>query len=158
MLSCLVDQKFGISIDRRPRDLQDPKSRLNRARKFSAHRFLPHPHFVITSCRMKKEIKEANRFVEVITTVLENESENEGLESITAISQRMQGLTSRTYPDAQLSYSNLIEIGWALQASLVNKSINLGTTNAQRIDLALKVRSRGVISPMHSLTSLKILA
>ena len=58
---------------------------------------------------MKKEIKEANRFVEVITTVLENESENEGLESITAIIQHMQGLTIRTYPAAQLSYSKLIE-------------------------------------------------
>ena len=106
---------------------------------------------------MKKEIKEENRFVEVITTVLENESENEGLESITAISQRMQGLTIRTYPAAQLSYSNLIEKGWAPQASLVNNSINLAITNTQRIDLALKVRSRDVISPMHCLNCMKIL-
>ena len=38
------------------------------------------------------------------------------------------------------------------------QSINLGTTNSQRIDEALKVQSCDVISPKHSLTSLKILA
>ena len=32
----------------------------------------------------------------------------------------------------------LIEKGWALQASTVNKSINFGTINAQRIDLGIK--------------------
>ena len=32
----------------------------------------------------------------------------------------------------------LIEKGWALQASTVNKSINFGTINAQRIDLGVK--------------------
>ena len=37
-------------------------------------------------------------------------------------------------------------------------SINLVTTNPQRIDLALKVQSWNGISPMHCLTSLKILA
>ena len=56
------------------------------------------------------------------------------------------------------SISKLIEKGWALQPAVVNESINLGTTTAQRIDLALKVRSHNVISPMHCLTSLKILA
>ena len=37
-------------------------------------------------------------------------------------------------------------------------SINLGTTNPQRIDVALKWQSCDVISPMHCLTSLKIVA
>ena len=45
-----------------------------------------------------------------------------------------------------------------LRPSLVDISFNLGTTNTQRIDLALKVRSCDVISPMHGLTSLNILA
>ena len=52
----------------------------------------------------------------------------------------------------------LIEKDWALLFSLVNKSINLGTTSAQRIDLAIKVRSSDVIRPTHCLTSLKNLA
>ena len=52
----------------------------------------------------------------------------------------------------------LIEYDWALHPSAVNKSINLGTTNAQRIDLALKIRSRDVISTMICLTTLKIVA
>ena len=46
--------------------------------------------------------------------------------------------------------------GWTLKPSLVSKSINFGTTNAQKIDLALKVRSCQVISPMHRMTCLKI--
>ena len=54
--------------------------------------------------------------------------------------------------------AKLIEQGWALQPSLVNKRINLGTTSAQIINLALKERSSDVIRPMHCLTSLKILA
>ena len=54
--------------------------------------------------------------------------------------------------------AKLIEQGWALQPSLVNKSINLGTTNTQGIDQVLKVLSHDVIIPMHWLTSLKILA
>ena len=45
-----------------------------------------------------------------------------------------------------------------LATAVENMSINLGTTNAQRIDLALKIWSCGVISPMHCLTSLKIVA
>ena len=52
--------------------------------------------------------------------------------------------------------SELLEEGWALQASAVNKSINLVTQNAQRIDLALKMQSCVIISPMHHLTILKI--
>ena len=47
---------------------------------------------------------------------------------------------------------------WVLQPSQVIKSINLGATNAQRIDLGLKVQSRDVTSLMHCLTSLKIVA
>ena len=38
-----------------------------------------------------------------------------------------------------------MEQGWALQPAVVNESINLGTTNAQRIDQAPKVRSCDVI-------------
>ena len=53
--------------------------------------------------------------------------------------------------------SKLMEEGWALQTAVVNKSINLGTTNAHRIGLALKIWSWYVISPMHCLTSLKIM-
>ena len=34
----------------------------------------------------------------------------------------------------------------------------MGTTNAQRIDLARKMLSRDAISPMHNLNSLKIVA
>ena len=52
----------------------------------------------------------------------------------------------------------LIKQGWALQLSLVNQSINLGTTNAQRFYLALKVQSYDVITPIYCLTSLMILA
>ena len=44
------------------------------------------------------------------------------------------------------------------QPSLVYKSINLGTINAQIIDLALKVQRREIISPMHCLSCLKIVA
>ena len=43
--------------------------------------------------------------------------------------------------------AKLIEKGWALQPSVVNKGVNLGTTNAQRINLALKMHSHDVISP-----------
>ena len=49
-------------------------------------------------------------------------------------------------------------IEWALQASTVNKSINLGTTNAQGIDMALKMGSHDINSAMHYLTSLNIMA
>ena len=55
-------------------------------------------------------------------------------------------------------FVQLIEKGWALQLSGINNSINLGATNAARIDLALKNRSRGVVSPMHCLICLKIVA
>ena len=47
---------------------------------------------------------------------------------------------------------------WTLQPSALNMSIKLGTTNTHRIDLALKMRSCDIISPMHCLTSLSILA
>ena len=56
------------------------------------------------------------------------------------------------------SEPKLIELGWALQPALVNKSIHLGNTNTQRIDLAFKEQSCDVISPMHCLTSIKIVA
>ena len=55
-----------------------------------------------------------------------------------------------------LLVAKLKEKGWTLQPGLVNKSINLGSTNAQRIDQALKVQSCDAISLMHCLTSLKI--
>ena len=55
-------------------------------------------------------------------------------------------------------YPMLIKQGWALQLSLVNQSINLGTTSAQRFYLALKVQSYDVITPIYCLTSLMILA
>ena len=45
-----------------------------------------------------------------------------------------------------------------MKPSLVNKSFNLPTTNAQRIDLTLNVWSCDIISPMLCLTSLNILA
>ena len=51
-----------------------------------------------------------------------------------------------------------MEYGLALQPALVNKSINLWTTNAKRIDLALKMRNGDVIGPMPCLTSLKFVA
>ena len=54
--------------------------------------------------------------------------------------------------------AKLIEKGWALQPSVINKGINLGTTNAHKIDLDLKVQSRKVMSPMQCLASLEILA
>ena len=54
------------------------------------------------------------------------------------------------------SFNKLPTQCWALQPSVVNTSINLVTTNTYRIDLALKVRSCDVISPMHCLTSPKI--
>ena len=57
-----------------------------------------------------------------------------------------------------LLVAKLKEKGWALQPGLVNKSINLGNTNAQRIDQALKVQSCDTISLMHCLTSLNIVA
>ena len=50
----------------------------------------------------------------------------------------------------------LIEDGRALQPALVNWSINLGTTNALKMDRALKIWSCDVIRPMHCLTCLKI--
>ena len=55
-------------------------------------------------------------------------------------------------------FPKLIEYDWALQPAEVNKSINLGTINPQRIDLALKRQSCDVISPMHCLTCLKKVA
>ena len=51
--------------------------------------------------------------------------------------------------------SKLIEYGLALHPALINKSINLGTTNAKRIDPALKVGSCDIISPRQCLTCLK---
>ena len=51
-----------------------------------------------------------------------------------------------------------IDLGWAHQRSVVNKSINSGTTNTHRIDLPLKIHSCDIISPMFCLTSLKIAA
>ena len=50
---------------------------------------------------------------------------------------------------------NRVRLG-ALQPSAVNKSINKGTTKAQRIDLPLKMQSCDVISPLHCLNGLKI--
>ena len=52
----------------------------------------------------------------------------------------------------------LSELSWALQPALVKMSINFGTTNAQRIYLALKVRSCDIISPMLCLTRMNIVA
>ena len=52
----------------------------------------------------------------------------------------------------------LVEKDCPVQPSVVNKSLNLGTTNTDRIDLALKFLRFDVISPMHCLTSLKKLA
>ena len=49
-------------------------------------------------------------------------------------------------------------IRWGTQPSVVNKIFNLGTTNTQSIDLALKMQSCDIISPMHCLTSMKIAA
>ena len=46
---------------------------------------------------------------------------------------------------------NIIRLGAA------NKSINLGTIEAQTIDLALKMQSLVTLSPMHCLTSSKIM-
>ena len=54
--------------------------------------------------------------------------------------------------------AKLIEQGRAFQPALVNKSINSGTTSNHKIDLALKIQSSDVISPMHCRTSLKIVA
>ena len=51
----------------------------------------------------------------------------------------------------------LILCVWALQLALVNKSINLGTTNTDRIDLPLKTPSCYVIRLIHSLNSLIIM-
>ena len=68
------------------------------------------------------------------------------------------------YRTVRLAFEQFSEVellnnkGWALQPTIRNNSINLGTGKAPRIDLALKVCSHDVISPMHSLTSLKILA
>ena len=55
-------------------------------------------------------------------------------------------------PQAQPTYEPIVttkslEQSWALQPSVVYKSINLGTANAHIIDLALKNRSRDVIRP-----------
>ena len=52
----------------------------------------------------------------------------------------------------------LFEKGWAPQPAAVNKSINLGTTNAQIIDLSLKRQSCDVISPINCLTCPKKVA
>ena len=57
-----------------------------------------------------------------------------------------------------MSNSKFIEYGWALQPAVVNEYVNLGTTNAHRIDLALKIWSCDVICCMHRLASLKIVA
>ena len=45
-----------------------------------------------------------------------------------------------------------------IRPTVVNKSINLGTTNPRSFDLALKVRSCIIINPMHCQTSLKKVA
>ena len=50
----------------------------------------------------------------------------------------------------------LICIKWALQHGVLKRSINFATTSPHIIDLALKNQSCDVISPMHSLTSLKM--
>ena len=55
-------------------------------------------------------------------------------------------------PQAQATYEPIattksLEQSWALQPPVVYNSINLVTTNAHIIDLALKNRSRDVISP-----------
>ena len=65
------------------------------------------------------------------------------------------------YRTVKLAFKQFSEVellnnkGWALQPTIGNNSINLGTGKAPRIDLALKVRSVDVISPMNCLTSLK---
>ena len=51
-----------------------------------------------------------------------------------------------------------MEYRWVLQLVVVNKNVKLGTTNAHRMYLALKIHSWDAISPMHCLTSLKIVA
>ena len=60
--------------------------------------------------------------------------------------------------DQYLMWEKLKEKGWTLLPSAVNKRTNLGTTNIQRIDLALEMGSTDIISPIHCLTSLKIAA
>ena len=55
-------------------------------------------------------------------------------------------------------FSNLIELGWTFQPSVVFKTFNLGVTSAQRIDQALKMWTYDIISSMHCLNSLKIVA
>ena len=49
----------------------------------------------------------------------------------------------------------LVEKDCAVQPSVVNKSLNLGT-NANRIDPALEIISCDMIRPMHCLSSLKM--
>ena len=46
----------------------------------------------------------------------------------------------------------------ALQPSVMNKSIYLGITHSHRTDLALKIGSSTVFSPIHCLTSLNSVA
>ena len=65
-----------------------------------------------------------------------------------------QGIKDALNQDGHILLTKLIESGWALQSSVGNKIFNLGTTNANRIDLALKMRSCDIISPC----SLKIVA
>ena len=55
---------------------------------------------------------------------------------------------------AKASQPKLIELGWAA----VNICNNFGTTNAQRIDLVLKMRSPAIISSIQCYTSLTIVA
>ena len=59
------------------------------------------------------------------------------------------------FPQHKTTKHKLIEEGGALKPYVVNKSFNMGTTSAHRIDLALKIRSCDGISHMHYLTHLK---
>ena len=63
-----------------------------------------------------------------------------------------------------MNIEKLIETGWSLQPSAVNKlwtinenhCLNLGTTNTEIIDLTLKMQSHDIISPLINLTSMKL--
>ena len=54
--------------------------------------------------------------------------------------------------------TSLLVLTKLIQPLFVEMSSSLGTTNDQRIDVALKMQSCDVISTMHCLTSLKIVA
>ena len=67
--------------------------------------------------------------------------------------------TGKTYTAiARMPEIQVNRIRLALQPAEINKSINLCKTNAHKIDLALKIWSFDVISPMLSLTTLNIAA